>query len=58
MRFQPIHRKEYQFVKKGQYYVREEKIVNTWNSKPPIEDEIKKPLISQRLNQTQKQNYW
>lgn len=42
MRFQPIRKKQYQFVKKGQYYVREEKIVNTWNGKEPIEDEIKK----------------
>ena len=35
---------KYTFVKKGQYYIREKKIVNTWDSKPPIEDEIKKPL--------------
>mgnify|MGYP003440110578 FL=1 len=43
MRFQPIRKKQYQFVKKGQYYVRVEKTVNTWNGKAPIEDEIKKP---------------
>ena len=43
MRFQPIRKKQYQFVKKGQYYVREEKIVNAWNGTPPIEDEIKNP---------------
>ena len=43
MKFQLTPRKQYQFVKKGQYYVREEKIVNTWNGATPIEDEIKKP---------------
>ena len=42
MRFQLTHRKQYQFVKKGQYYIRVEKIVNTWNGKAPIEEEIKK----------------
>ena len=43
MKFDRQHSKQYQFVKKGQYYVRVEKIVNTWNGKAPIEDEIKKP---------------
>ena len=43
MKFDRNKRPQYQFVKKGQYYVREEKIVNAWNGTPPIEEEIKKP---------------
>jgi hypothetical protein len=35
---------QYEWVKKGSYWVRVEKVVNKWNGeKPPIEDDIKKP---------------
>ena len=35
---------EYEWIKKGKDWVRVEKPVNKWNSTPPIEDDIKKPL--------------
>jgi hypothetical protein len=35
---------QYEWVKKGSYWVRVEKPLNKWKGIPPIEDEIKKPL--------------
>lgn len=36
---------QYEWVKKGIYWVRLEKIANRWNGeKPPIEDNLKNPL--------------
>lgn len=35
---------QYEWVKKGIYWVRLEKIANRWNKTPPIEENIKKPL--------------
>jgi hypothetical protein len=43
---------QYEWIKQGQNYIRVPIVVNIWKGTPPIEDEIKKPLISQRLIQT------
>jgi hypothetical protein len=43
---------QYEWIKKGSDWVRIQIPVNKWKGIPPIEDEIKKPLISQRLIQT------
>jgi hypothetical protein len=41
MKFQRLYRPAYQFVKKGKYYVKVEKIVNKFNGQEPNEPKIK-----------------